>query len=78
LAMHLPTNEKVAVKLIEKKSMRPKDVVRVKSEIAILSSIRHRNILQLYEIIETEKSLLLITEYLERGELFRQIIKQKK
>jgi len=37
LAMHLPTNEKVAIKLIDKKSMRPKDVLRVKNEIAILS-----------------------------------------
>lgn len=31
LAMHLPTNEKVAIKLIDKKSMRPKDVLRVKN-----------------------------------------------
>jgi serine/threonine protein kinase len=49
--MHLPTNEKVAIKLIDKKSMRPKDVLRVKNEIAILSEIRHRNIMHLYEII---------------------------
>ena len=34
--------------------------------------------MHLYEIIETEKSLLLVTEYLEKGELFRQIIKDKK
>lgn len=76
--MHIPTGEKVAIKLIEKKNMRPKDVTRVKNEISVLSSIRHRNILQLYEIIETEKSLLLVTEYLEKGELFRKIIKEKK
>jgi hypothetical protein len=29
--MHIPTSEKVAVKIIEKAKMRPKDVIRVKS-----------------------------------------------
>lgn len=76
--MHIPTNERVAVKLIDKKTMRPKDMERVKNEIAILMSIRHRNIMHLYEIIETEKTLLLVTEHLEKGELFQQILKHKK
>ena len=31
--MHIPTKEKVAIKVIDKKSMRPKDVPRVKNEI---------------------------------------------
>ena len=51
--------------------MRHKDMLRVKNEIHILSTIRHRNIMHLYEIIETEKTLLLVTEYLGGGELFR-------
>ena len=78
LALHLPTIEKVAIKLIDKKSMRAKDISRVKNEIALLKSVRHRNLVQLYEVIETEKSVLLVTEYVEQGELFRLIIKEKK
>lgn len=49
--MHLPTSEKVAVKLIDKRIMRGKDILRVKNEIALLSAVRHRNIVHLYEII---------------------------
>lgn len=53
MAMHIPTSEKVAIKIIDKSKMRPKDVQRVKSEIQILKTVRHRHIVDLYEIIET-------------------------
>jgi serine/threonine protein kinase len=78
LALHLPTSEKVAVKIIDKCRMRAKDVQRVVREIEVLKRIRHRHVVTLYEIIETEKSLLLVTEFLPQGELFRHIIKEKR
>lgn len=78
LALHLPTSEKVAIKIIDKAKMRPKDVQRVQHEIQVLKHIRHRHVITLYEIIETEKSLLLVTEFLPNGELFRHIIKEKR
>ena len=39
-------------------------------EIHILKIVRHPNIVQLYEIIETSKQLFLIMEYASGGELF--------
>lgn len=51
---------------------------RVKNEIEILRTTRHRNLIDLYEIIETPKSLLLITEFMQNGELFSYIVNQKK
>lgn len=78
MALHLPTSEKVAIKIIDKSKMRPKDVQRVLKEIEVLKRIRHRHVVTLYEIMETEKSLLLVTEFLPNGELFRHIIKEKK
>lgn len=50
------------------------DVERVAREIHILKLIRHPNIIQLYEIIETERQLYLIMEYASGGELFDYIV----
>lgn len=54
------------------------DVERVSREIHILKLIRHPNIIQLYEIIETPKKLYLIMEYASGGELFEYIVKNNK
>jgi hypothetical protein len=78
-ATHIPTGEKVAIKILEKeKIVDVADVERVSREIHILKLIRHPNIIQLYEIIETPKQLFLIMEYMESGELFDHIVKCKK
>lgn len=54
------------------------DVERVSREIHILKLIRHPNIVQLYEIIETTKYLFLVMEFVMRGELFDYIVERKK
>lgn len=50
------------------------DIERVSREISILKILRHPHVIQLYEIIETEKQLYLITEYASGGELFDYIV----
>ena len=40
--------------------------------------MRHPNIIQLYEIIETPKQLYLIMEMAEKGELFKYIVRHKR
>jgi len=47
-------------------------------EIHILKIVRHPNIVQLYEIIETSKQLFLIMEYACGGELFDYIVKKRR
>lgn len=54
------------------------DVERVTREIHILKIVRHPTIVQLYEIIETEKELYLIMEYARGGELFEYIVNRKR
>jgi 5'-AMP-activated protein kinase catalytic alpha subunit len=54
------------------------DVERVSREIHILKLIRHPNIIQLYEIIETPKHLFLVMEYMEKGELFDHIVSKRR
>ena len=75
LGVHNLTGEKVAVKILEKDKIQDvNDVERVAREIHILKMIRHPNIIQLYEIIETPKQLYLIMEYAQGGELFDYIV----
>lgn len=76
---HLLTQEKVAIKILEKEKINDQaDINRVMREIQILKIVRHPNIVQLYEIIETSKQLFLIMEYAPGGELFDHIVKKKR
>ena len=52
-----------------------KDVERITREIKILKKVRHPNVIQLYEIIETEKELYMIMEFCNGGELFDYIVR---
>jgi 5'-AMP-activated protein kinase catalytic alpha subunit len=79
LGTHILTNEKVAVKVLEKdRIVEVSDVERVAREIRILKTIRHPYIIQLYEIIETPKQLYLIMEYAPNGELFDYIVEKSR
>ena len=54
--IHQLTQEKVAIKILEKDKIKDQaDITRVMREIHILKIVRHPNIVQLYEIIETSK-----------------------
>jgi len=64
-AIHKPTGQTVAIKILEKsKITEVADVERVSREIHILKLIRHPNIVELYEIIETPKQLFLVMEFM--------------
>ncbi|XP_069874479.1 sperm motility kinase 4A-like [Dipodomys merriami] len=64
LAKHLPTDSLVAVKTITKKKC-----LSVDTELDILKSVEHPNIIRLYEVVEAEQRVNLVMEYLEGGDL---------
>jgi 5'-AMP-activated protein kinase catalytic alpha subunit len=74
--MHIPTNERVAIKVIDKRELYEDELNknRLLSEIEILKKIRHKNIIKLYEIMETPSSIYLVMEYCNTGELFDYIV----
>lgn len=75
VARHHYTNEQAVFKIIEKeKIMNEADQNRLNRELKIMRKVRHPNIIQLYEIIETKKYIYLVTEYATRGELFDHIV----
>eukprot|EP01038_Epipyxis_sp_PR26KG_P012421 gene12421-16659_t len=78
LAVHIPTGEKVAIKILEKNRIKDQaDVRRVNREIKILKKSRHNNIIQLYEVLDTQNTIYLIMECAEGGEMFDYIVAQK-
>ena len=75
-AMHIPTKERVAIKVIDKELLYADEInkKRLLSEIAVLKKIRHKNIIKLYEIMETPSLIYLVMEYCNSGELFDYIV----
>ena len=75
LGIHVRTKKKVAIKILEtRKIAMMSDRGRVKREIKILKEVKHENIIQLFEIIETSFAIYMIMEYAEGGELFDYIV----
>ena len=78
LATHIKTNEIVAIKILEKEKMKEIDKIRSNREIKILKKMRHRNIVHLYNDINTEKLIYLIMEYVKGKELLTYINEKNK
>ncbi|KAH0573251.1 Kinase, CAMK CAMKL [Spironucleus salmonicida] len=79
LGTHLVTNERVALKIIEKaKITESSDIERITREIQILKLLDHPNVVKLYEIIDTPRHLYIIQEFLSNGELFDFIVAHKR
>ena len=79
LGTHILTGEKVAVKVLEKSKIKDKkDVERISREIKILKKLHHPNVVQIYEIIETERDLYLVMEFASGGELFELIVQNQR
>ena len=74
-ATHIPTGEKVAIKVINKLKLRSSDDFSQKTEkeIFILKKMFHKNIIKLYEIMETSQRLYLVMELCDGGDLFNYI-----
>jgi serine/threonine protein kinase len=71
LVRHRPTGKYYAMKTLRKTEVvRLKQVEHINSEKAILSSIRHPFIVNLYRSFQDEKYLFMIMEYVIGGELF--------
>ena len=68
-----PTHE-YAVKLIKKEDVAI-DESKFAEEMAILATIRHRNIIRLRDVYETPTEIAIVTELAYGGELFDRILK---
>ncbi|KAL3991416.1 vacuolar protein-sorting-associated protein 4 [Sarotherodon galilaeus] len=74
LARHILTGREVAIKIIDKTQLNPTSLQKVFREVRIMKTLNHPNIVQLFEVIETEKTLYLIMEYASGGEVFDYLV----
>ncbi|OXB67802.1 hypothetical protein ASZ78_005484 [Callipepla squamata] len=66
------TGLKLAAKVIRKQGAKDKEMVLL--EIDVMNQLNHRNLIQLYDAIETPREIILFMEFVEGGELFERII----
>uniref|UniRef100_A0A2K6FT61 non-specific serine/threonine protein kinase n=2 Tax=Propithecus coquereli TaxID=379532 RepID=A0A2K6FT61_PROCO len=74
---HRATRQAYAMKIIDKARLKGKEDM-VDSEILIIRSLSHPNIVKLHEVYETETETYLILEYVSGGDLFDAIIESVK
>ncbi|KAI1311956.1 hypothetical protein EDD11_003236 [Mortierella claussenii] len=75
LGMHADTGEEVAIKLIRRQSVdNTPRINKIGREISVLRTIRHPNIIALFDVIETERYIGIVIEYASGGELFDHIL----
>ncbi|XP_041071944.1 serine/threonine-protein kinase MARK1 isoform X9 [Carcharodon carcharias] len=74
LARHVLTGREVAVKIIDKTQLNPTSLQKLFREVRIMKILNHPNIVKLFEVIETEKTLYLIMEYASGGEVFDYLV----
>lgn len=78
LAVHKPSNNTVAIKIISKQNLSKNDRLRTEREINILSSMNHPHIIHVIEIIQTDSFYYIVMEYCPEGELFSYIVNRKR
>lgn len=75
VAVHEPTNKKVAIKILNRKKLNTMDMgQKVRREINILRLFMHAHIIRLYEVIDTPTDIFVVMEYVSGGELFDYIV----
>lgn len=74
LAKHVPTGREVAIKIIDKTQLNPSSLQKLFREVRIMKVLDHPNIVKLFEVMETDRTLYLVIEYASGGEVFDYLV----
>ncbi len=66
-AIYLETDEEVAVKIVRKDNKKPNQINKITQEVNILKQLKHKNIIEFKNYIETNSKLYIIMEYIEKA-----------
>ena len=78
LCTHRQSKEKRAVKLLKKEAMDKAEQESMLNEIQTLRNLDHPNIVKIYEYFEDDKRFYIVTDHIQGGELFDEIINRGK
>nr|CAI5852837.1 unnamed protein product [Callosobruchus analis] len=78
LGINKETGQEVAIKTIKKSKIESEaDLIRIRREIQIMSSVQHPNIIHIYEVFENREKMVLVMEYAAGGELYDYLSERK-
>ncbi|XP_029301796.1 serine/threonine-protein kinase SIK3 homolog isoform X4 [Cottoperca gobio] len=74
LATHTITKAKVAIKIVDKTQLDDENLKKIFREVQIMKLLKHPHIIRLYQVMETERMIYLVTEYASGGEIFDHLV----
>ncbi|XP_034486506.1 mucin-19 isoform X3 [Drosophila innubila] len=78
LGVNKETGQEVAIKTIKKCKIEAEaDLVRIRREVQIMSSVQHPNIIHIYEVFENREKMVLVMEFAAGGELYDYLSERK-
>ncbi len=75
LGVHKLTRTKVAVKIVDKSDLDEENQRKIFREIEIMRRLSHPSVIRLYQVMETEAMIYIVTEYAANGEIFDHMVK---
>ena len=79
MGINKQTGEKVAIKILEKSQItNTDDKERLIKEINVLKKMHHPNIVKLFCVVNTDRQLYIIMEYIKGKELYQHLLLNKK
>uniref|UniRef100_A0A9J7X1I2 non-specific serine/threonine protein kinase n=1 Tax=Cyprinus carpio carpio TaxID=630221 RepID=A0A9J7X1I2_CYPCA len=64
----------VAIKIVDKTQLDDENLKKIFREVQIMKMLRHPHIIRLYQVMETERLIYLVTEYASGGEIFDHLV----
>jgi len=79
VAINIHTEREVAIKIIDKSVGKSEEELnQLQEEIRILSLLNHKNVVRLYDVIETDSNTYIVMEFIEGQELFDYLIARRR
>ena len=71
-------NDQYAVKIIQRRSLSPRENKALRTEIAVLRMLNHPNIISIQHVFETIENICIVMQYVKGGDLFDRIVELKR